>query len=45
MQAGTFVRWALPQCDADDKIGVELMALETFFDDENRYVFQKRQVA
>jgi hypothetical protein len=45
MQAGTFVRWALPQCDAADKIGVGLMALETFFDDENRYVFQKRQIA
>ncbi|MBE0543193.1 MAG: hypothetical protein IH623_17755 [Verrucomicrobia bacterium] len=45
MQAGTFVPWALPQWDADDKIDAELMAMETFLDDENRYVFRKRQVA
>ena len=45
VQAGTFIPWPLPQWDADDKIDAELMAMDSFLDDEARYVFRKRPVA
>jgi hypothetical protein len=45
MTAGRFVSWKLEPCDADDKFDAELMAMDVFLDDENKYVFQKRPAA
>src|SRR4051794_29211470 len=43
--AGRFVSWQLDQCDADERIDAELMAMDSFLDDEDKYVFRKRPVA
>jgi hypothetical protein len=45
MRAGRFVSWKLEPWDADDKVDAELMAMDVFLDDENKYVFQKRPAA
>jgi hypothetical protein len=42
---GRFVPWSLPAWDADEKIAAELMAMDTFLDDESQYVFRKRPAA
>ena len=42
---GRFVPWPLPSCDTDDKIDADLMAMDSFLDDEEKYVFRKRTVA
>jgi hypothetical protein len=41
VRGGMFVPWPLPSYDADDKIDAELMAMDTFLDDESQYVFRK----
>jgi hypothetical protein len=43
--AGRFVPWPLPSSDADERIDAELMAMDSFLDDEDKYVFRKRPVA
>jgi hypothetical protein len=45
ISAGRFVPWTLELWEADDKIDAELMAMESFLEDEDRYVFRKRAVA
>ena len=43
--AGRFVPWQLAPWDADERIDAELMAMDLFLDDDNKYVFRKRPVA
>ena len=43
--AGRFVPWKLEPCDASDKIDADLMAMKSFLDDEEKYVFRKKPVA
>src|SRR2546427_8587411 len=42
---GQFVRWELEPWDADHRIDRELMSMDTFLEDESRYVFRKKQTA
>jgi hypothetical protein len=44
VKSGRFVAWQLPPWDADYRIDSELMAMDTFLDDETRYVFRKTQM-
>lgn len=41
IEDGSFVPWALPSWDADEKIDTELMAMDTFLEDETQYVFRR----
>ncbi len=45
MTAGRFVPWRLPPWDADERIDAELMAMNSFLDDEDKYVFRKTPMA
>jgi hypothetical protein len=38
---GRFVSWSLPSWDADEKIDAELTTMDTFLDDDSRYVIPK----
>ena len=38
---GQFVRWSLELWDADEKFESEVCALDTYLEDETRYVFRK----
>ncbi len=40
---GAFMLWKLGSLDAYDKFNQEIMAMETFLEDNDRYVFQRRQ--
>ena len=42
--AGRFVPWTIEPWDANDKIDAELMAMRSFLDDDNKYVFRKKPV-
>jgi hypothetical protein len=43
--AGRFVPWMLEPWDASDKIDAELMAMQSFLNDDDKYVFRKKPVA
>ena len=43
--AGRFVPWKLAPWDADQRIDTELMAMDSFLEDESKYVFRMRPVA
>jgi hypothetical protein len=43
--AGRFIPWELAPWDAEEKMDAELMAMDLFLDDEDKYVFRKRPVA
>ena len=43
--AGRFIPWQLPPWDADQRIDAELVAMDLFLDDEDKYVFRKRPAA
>ena len=45
MVAGRFVPWTLEPWDASNKIDAELMAMDGFLDDEDRYVFRRTRAA
>jgi hypothetical protein len=45
MAAGRFVSWKLEPWEADDKMESELMAMDAFLEDKDKYVFQKRPSA
>ena len=45
VRGGQFISWSLPAWDADERIDAELMAMDTFLDDESQYVFRKRPAA
>ena len=42
---GRFVPWKLEPWDASNKIDAELMAMRSFLDDDEKYVFRKRPAA
>ena len=39
---GRFVPWALERSEVDQKIDRDLMSMDTFLDDETRYVFYRK---
>jgi hypothetical protein len=43
--AGRFVSWTLAPWEAEEKIDAELMAMDSFLEDEDRYVFRRRRAA
>ncbi len=45
MTAGKFDSWKLDPEDAYDKIDAELMSMDMFLDDEDKYAFQKGPAA
>jgi hypothetical protein len=42
---GRYVSWTLDPWDADHRIDRELMSMDSFLEDESRYVFRKKQAA
>jgi len=42
VKEGRFVAWPLEPWDANDRLEEELCALDTFLEDENRFVFRKK---
>jgi hypothetical protein len=42
-QDGRFVSWAIEPEDANDRIGEELMSMESFLIDESRQIFRKKK--
>jgi len=42
---GKYVPWQLAPWEADERIDAELMAMDLFLEDEDRYVFRKKPVA
>jgi hypothetical protein len=45
LKEGKFVSWSLEPDEANLKIDDELMSMDSFLEDENRYVFQKKKIA
>ena len=45
IDADRFVAWTLERWDAFDKIEEDLMSLESFFDNDGKYVFRMRPAA
>jgi hypothetical protein len=45
LKEGKFVSWSLEPEDANQRIDQELMSLDAFLGDRNRYVFQKKKNA
>ena len=45
VDASGFVSWTLDPWDAMDKIEDDLMSMNSFFDDDGKYVFRKRPAA
>jgi len=43
VHAGKFTPWSLDPLDAYDKFEQEIMAMNAFLDDDDRYVFHKKQ--
>ena len=42
MRGGRFISWELEPWDAEDKIDQGLMGMDTFLEDESRYVFRRK---
>lgn len=43
VKEGRFVAWPLDPWDADERLEEELMALDAFLEDEDRYLFRKKE--